>query len=367
MREKKNKRICIIDYDFTVQGGAEAVSIDIANAFADSYNVFLLGIRGSNSEPSYEMREDIIYDALCVSGRRFRELLVNSYKGIEKFIKENQIDIVLTIGSVTSFIVAPQMIRFPKVRFVFCDHGALVNEWDDKEIRMMRRIASKLADRTVVLTNRTRQDYIRLFKRNPKKILCIPNWMNPRFINSKTIYNPDSKSILSIGRFGPEKGYDMLVDVAEQVFHLHPDWSWHIYGDGETHESIRELIRQRKMEHHIILHGSTTQPEEVYKNQAMLVLPSYREGLPLVLLEAKANKLPCVSFDVLTGPREIIRDGENGFLIPMYDKEEMANRICMLIENPIIRQEFSQKSILDIDKFEKNSILRKWTELLENI
>ena len=106
---------------------------------------------------------------------------------------------------------------------------------------------------------------------------------------------------------------------------------------------------------------------ERYKDYAIYVLPSYREGLPLVLLEAKANRLPVVSFDCVTGPREIITDGVDGFLIDCYNKQTMANKILDLIESNDLRIKMSKNSYINLDKFSKEKILNQWIELIEGI
>ena len=99
----------------------------------------------------------------------------------------------------------------------------------------------------------------------------------------------------------------------------------------------------------------------------MYVLPSYREGLPLALLEAKANKLPIVSFDIDTGPREIVKNGVNGFLVEKYNKKEMAIKINELLENKELRNDFSEKSYENIKEFEKETIIKQWRELIDKI
>ena len=87
----------------------------------------------------------------------------------------------------------------------------------------------------------------------------------------------------------------------------------------------------------------------------------------MVLLEAKANGLPLVSFDIETGPDEIIRDGVNGFLIPPYDTEIMAERICQLIENNDLRKRFSDNAKLDLEKFSSDRIIEQWNDLIKDV
>lgn len=87
----------------------------------------------------------------------------------------------------------------------------------------------------------------------------------------------------------------------------------------------------------------------------------------MVLLEAKAYRLPIVSFDIETGPDEIVDDGVNGYLIEPYNVEEMADRICELIEKPELRKQFSDNAYIGIEKFDKNKIAEKWISVLESL
>ena len=118
------------------------------------------------------------------------------------------------------------------------------------------------------------------------------------------------------------------------------------------------------MERNIILTGSVKGMEKAYRSASMYVMTSEMEGLPMVLLEAKSYGLPIVSFDIMTGPSEIVRDSINGYLVESSDITAMADRICKLIEQPLLRKQFSDATALDMDKFEKGEIIRRWENLL---
>lgn len=107
-------------------------------------------------------------------------------------------------------------------------------------------------------------------------------------------------------------------------------------------EEIQQRIEKEGLENNVHLMGLTDHMESCYQGHSMYVLTSYREGLPLVLIEAKANALPLVSFDIVSGPREIIRDGEDGKLIPPYDTEKMAGVIYELLKKPEERLRLSK-------------------------
>ena len=94
-------------------------------------------------------------------------------------------------------------------------------------------------------------------------------------------------------------------------------------------------------------------------------MTSRYEGLPMTLLEAKSYQLPIVSFDCQTGPRDIIQDGINGYLIEGYNIDLMIEKISKLIENKELRYNLSLESQKDKNKFEINTVLDEWINLLE--
>ena len=158
----------------------------------------------------------------------------------------------------------------------------------------------------------------------------------------------------------------MLVKVAEKVLPNNPDWEWHVYGDGETFETIKKQINSVGLEKQLILKGNVPGVCSRFCEYAIFVLPSYREGLPLVLLEAKINKLPMISFDIETGPSEII-DKENGILIEPYDCNKMAEEIQYLIDNVDYRCQLSEGTSKNLEKFDYNNILQQWCTLINEM
>lgn len=97
-----------------------------------------------------------------------------------------------------------------------------------------------------------------------------------------------------------------------------------------------------------------------------MVMTSRMEGLPMTLLEAKAHKIPLIAFDIQTGPAEIIDNNINGYLINPYNTQYMADKICNLIENDDLRNEFSNKSYFDVEKFNLEDILKKWINIIND-
>lgn len=156
----------------------------------------------------------------------------------------------------------------------------------------------------------------------------------------------------------------MLVEVAKKVLQTHPDWQWHVYGTGETFDEISNKILEYHLKEQLILKGNVENVFRLYSEYAFLVLPSYREGLPLVLLEALSAGIPMISFDIETGPNEIIEHGKNGFLVPPYNIDKMAEYIIELMEDEERRCHMAGQTKAE-DKFKKENILKQWIALLE--
>lgn len=364
--ENRMKKICFVNYDMTVTGGVEQVTTSLANAFCRDYEVFIFGIFGKGGQVPYDLDSRICYHAELTEDCRIRERMKKVFKPLKMFIEKNQIDVVLLMENHPAIIASPVRF-FTKAKYVFCDHGALMNEWEKKDITAFRFWDALISHKVVTLTEQTRQDYIQKFHTNPKKIQSIYNWIPSEVIEERKPYAVESKKIVTVGRFSQEKGYDMLIEVARRVMPKHPDWQWDLYGTGETFDEIAEKIEKYGLNNQVILKGNRKNAYQVFGEYSFLVLPSYREGLPLVLLEGKSCGLPLVSFDVTTGPREIIEDEKDGYLIPTYDLEQMADKIEVLIEDSEKRKAFSEHSCKNLDKFKKERIYQEWVDLINEL
>ena len=242
-----------------------------------------------------------------------------------------------------------------------------MNQWNELPNRLMRIFGSRYSDRTVVLTKQSETAYYEKFRYKEGRVLTIYNWLDDTILRGAKEYDRESKKLLTAGRFSHEKGYDLLVQVAQALDKKTDDWEWDIYGTGDMFEEIKQSISEKGLDQKIHLLGLTDRMGECYRNHAIYVLTSYREGLPLVLLEAKANHMPIVSFDIVSGPAEIVTDGEDGILVPPYDTEKMAEEIAVLLADDEKRAEMSEKSVNRMELFEKERILEQWRGLIREL
>lgn len=323
-------------------------------------------MHGDFVNTAFNFNSNIAITLMGMQKGRLREQMIEGTKRLRRYFKKNSIKVAFLEASYVGFIGSLLRV-ISSTKIVFCDHGALINQINDKDVTQMRRIATTLANKTVVLTKQSRDDYIELFRIKEKKITYIYNWIEDQIISPERRYSDSSHVILTAGRFTQEKGYDLLLEVAKRVGLRDCGWEWHIYGNGPLQERLSEKIKEYDLQGAVILKGFADNMDEIYQNAAIYVLPSYREGMPLVLLEAKAYKLPSISFDIMTGPREIILDGINGILIEKYDVEKMASSIKDLIVNKAKRVEMSSKAYINLYEFEETEICKQWEQLIQNL
>lgn len=348
-------------------GGTHRVACSLANRLVEDYEVHVAAVYNEDEKSLYHLDERIIQKVFLPSEKRLRSMALDLYKPFRRYLKEHEIDLVLLIGNYQSFIALPAILTTNNVCFVFCDHGALMNQWDSRALRIIHRLGSKFCDTTVVLTEQSRQDYITHLHRNPNRVKVIPNWIDPTLTEKQLEYNVQSKTILWAGRLDHEKGIHYLFDIARLVLPERPDWQWLVFGTGELEDELKTSIKQAGLEKQLILKGYSENLYEEYPSCAICTLTSEREGLPVVLLEAKACKIPLVSFDVVTGPREIICDGVDGFLVKPYDTAEFAVKLAQLMDNEQLRREFSDRAADTVGRFSADPIYSQWQELIENL
>ena len=354
------KHICLIDYDMSDWGGAEQVIENLGHAFLEDYRVSIVSLC-SGFLREYE---GISCYTIINKRARMREILVHGYWKLVQVLNQNRVDIAVVCESCAGMIVTMAK-PFIKAKVIFADHSNLLSVWHDKPVRYMRYFSSRFSEYTVTLTEKNKRDYIKYFHFSPERLTVIYNWIDKKVFDAAGEYQSDAKKILTVGRLEQVKGYDRLVDIAERILPQHPDWEWHVFGKGSLQEELRQKIQHKGLGKQLILMGKSEKMLEQYCEYSIYAMTSYVEGLPLALLEAKANQLPSVSFDILTGPSEIIEDGINGYLVKDGDISGFAEKLDVLMGDELLRASFSKQAGQGIERFQKEKILEQWKALFD--
>lgn len=243
--------------------------------------------------------------------------------------------------------------KFEKPFFPKVINGLISRLWVDSLIKQIKRL-----DRFVVLTKEDSMNWPEL-----SNMVVIPNFV---FTNSIVRSDLSSKRVIAVGRYSWQKGFDLLIEAWKKVNALHVDWHLDIYGSGDNLK-YQELADRLLLSSSVTCHKSVDNIYEKYAESSLFVLSSRYEGFGLVLVEAMGTGLPVVSFACPCGPRDIIEDGVSGYLVDNDDVQQLAERICFLIENEDICRSMGRAAIERACIFSRDQVMRRWIELFESL
>lgn len=189
---------------------------------------------------------------------------------------------------------------------------------------------------------------------------------NPLSFFPDKVSNCQSKQVIAVGRYTYQKGFDMLIDTWKIVSEKHPDWILKIYGGGKRSEFIKKR-NSLGLDKTLFIEPSTDDIIDKYCESSVFVLSSRFEGFGMVITEAMACGIPAVSFMCPSGPRDIIKDGEDGLLVENGNVEQLAEKICYLIENEEIRKEMGKKARVNVERFKIEKIGKQWKDTFESV
>lgn len=283
-------------------------------------------------------------------------------KKLEALLETEKPDVLITNTSeFADFIVKWK----GKVPLVVESHGTFNRPFHMKEMTLVNRIKCFFhykslgkADRIVALTRGDAEQWKRI---NPN-VSIIPNIVT---MNESDIYsNCEAKRVIFVGRVDSQKGFQYLNAIWRIVEKRHPDWCLDIYGEGVDRLENKSMIPKGK---NIFPHGQTLDILNKYRESSILVLTSVYEPFGLVMPEAMSCGIPVVAFNCPYGPSEIISDGKDGFLVDCYDVEAFADKLCILIEDKVLRKQMGMNALQSALRFKKEKIMPQWNNLFERL
>lgn len=351
------KKICFFSANFENSGGTERVTSIIANKLAElGYDITIISCIGGEKS-FFQLNSKIKLDRLYKKCGGLKFNLTAAYKLRQK-IKENDFDYIIDIDTIHSFFSIPATIGL-RAKIISWEHFNFYNTMDIKRREWGRILASRFANRIVTLTNEDREVFL--------KNLSIKSKID--YIYNPTPYPNEKKSLceskiaIAIGRLVEIKGFDKLLDIWKKIEEKNSKWELYIIGSGEDREKLLKKKNNLKLER-VTFVENTKNIKEYYKKASIYLMTSRFEGLPMTLIEAQSFGLPIISYDIKTGPKDIVNNGEDGYLIENDNKEKFVNRFLELSQNREKIQEFSQKAYENSKRFKLDSIIEKWVKIL---
>jgi glycosyltransferase involved in cell wall biosynthesis len=230
-----------------------------------------------------------------------------------------------------------------------------------------RRLANDIVrrypklDALAVLSEGDRRTYEEALPPGRPPVVYIPNAL-PELGGG--LADPSNRVVVAAGRLTPQKGFDRLIPAFAQVAERHPDWKLQIHGGGAKRNDLRNLIAEQQLSENVALMGRTSGLGNEFAKASIFALSSRVEGMPMVLLEAMSKRLPVVSFDCPTGPRQLLTHGHDGLLVPNGDVDAFGNALLELIEDEEKRRRMGEAAFQTARKYDLDVVGRQWAELL---
>ena len=196
---------------------------------------------------------------------------------------------------------------------------------------------------------------------------------NLRVISNALPFSPQkradvsAKHLIAVGRMEYQKNFPELLQIWSRVVPDFPEWQLHLYGSGWMLDFLKRQAKELGVASQVSFEGAVSDMETAYASSSVYLMTSHYEGLPMVLLEAQSVGLPAVSYMCPSGPRDIITDGKDGFLVGQYDQVAFAERLRTLMQDEELRRSMGQAAEVASHRYDLDVIMPQWLSLFNEL
>jgi len=356
------KKISIIVRDITKFGGTERAVTNLANLLVTNFDILIVSVyKTSFNHPYFNLNDKIKISYLDVEKpnsifQRFYQYFVLIF-ALRNFIINKKLDIIIGTGHAFNFLL-PLITLFLKTKSIAAEH--ITRSSLPFSTKVFQRISYPYLDALVVLSPSAKKKYH--FCENT---FIIPNSLP---FSPAEQSNLNNKTIISVGRLSNEKGYDRLIEIARLLKRKCDDgWKIKIFGNGDLESELKNAIDSYDLSDFVFLNKAVSDIQNEYLNSDIYLMTSRFEAFPMVLLEAKACGLPVVSYDCPEGPREIISEAVDGFLIEDGNIINMTDKLLLLMTDSSLRMIMGKNAKNSISDYGDDVIFDKWNKVIDNI
>ncbi len=341
-------------------GGAERVTCNLSNHLSDLGHEIKILTMGDTAaaEP---LRENIQYLPLLQKGEKGNWLLNNIKRilRLRRYMKKQSVDAYVVMLPIPTQL----MLRFSGLTKA----PIIMSERVDPKIYSARtkKELRRLVSRSAGAVFQTEEAY-EWYKPHLKKTtpIVIPNAINPSFI--RLPYTGErEKVIVGAGRLNAQKNFPLLIFSFARIAEKFPEYKLVIYGKGSLLESLQSLANEKGIGDRVEFPGFVSDMPAKLEKASMFVLSSDYEGMPNALMEAMALGVPSVSTDCGGGgARFLIKDGENGLLVPQKDEEKMAEAMEKILSDEAFAKKISANARKLQETLAPEKIYGEWEKFI---
>lgn len=353
-------KILFVTFALAYSGAGKMIAY-LANAFSSrGYHsiIYVQEKSGHFYEPNADL--DIIYE-----DKYFNNYLTRHFcqaRQLRRRVKEIKPDLIVSFNT-NQNAMSVYAAAFRKIPVIVSERGDPY-QYRNLIARIKRSIINS-ASGGVFQTHKALEYY----GKGLQKRSCVI--YNPCTVKNVTFYPWEKRtnSIAFIARFDiKQKRQDLMIEAFRLVSNKIPDISLHFYGDGNDLDFIIDKVKEYNLEDKVFFHGVVKNIPDVIVQHKVFVLTSDFEGLPNALIEAMACGLVCISTDCSPGgARELIVDGQNGYIVPCGNFNLLCERIIEAFENDKKSEQVAKNAMLISKKLDEDCIYDQWEEYINHV
>lgn len=363
-----SKKLLYITNGVSGSGGLERVlSIKLHYLIEHfGYEIHVITLNQESSELFYNFNKNINFHNIVAMGKL--KFIFNYIFGLRNLVKKINPDLISVCDDgikgffIPWFLNIKQPIIYErhasKMIFKKSDKLNAIERLNFKIKEAIMDIGAKSYNTIIVLTNENLKEW----KNNNIKVIPNPLSFYPE--KKSTLLN---KKVITVGNHGFQKGYDRLLEIWSLVSKNHPEWILNFYGKMDIEKKHLTLAKKLRLNKHVSFFEPVKEIQEKYNEASIYLMSSRSEGFGMVLIEAMACGLPCIAFDCPSGPKDIISDGIDGFLIPNGDQNKFIEKINELIQNQELRLRMGENARNKAKSYLPNNIIPQWDSLFKSL
>jgi glycosyltransferase involved in cell wall biosynthesis len=290
--------------------------------------------------------------------------LIKSLRWIRKGVQEVAPDIVLVYNKFYGAIAVLALTGLASVKVIVSERSSPLYRWP-----LMPRVFNKIVfglwkPHGLIAQTKRAMEYQQTYYGPSVPIVVIPNVVRP-IQHFSTLQR--EKVFLAIGRLNDHlKGFDRLLRAFSKVHAS--DWSlWIAGGVAGQDAQLDKIIADLGIGARVKMLGKVADPDSLFAQASIFVMPSRSEGFPNALAEAMAAGMACISFDFVAGPSDLIQDGVNGLLVTDGEEEALTKAMGRLAENEVERKKLGNEALHIADKLSESAIAGQHLQFFEAI
>lgn len=347
------------------RGGAERVVLTLANHLSEDCEIVVM----TDTKDANEYRQEISFQRINLNFQPYQGSIgqitgrIAYLRRIRKACRLCSPDVIVAFSESAGNRVALAAAGLPckKVTAIRSNPGDTYTT--EKEKKKIHRQLAK-SDGVVFQTN---DQKLFFHKEIQDKSAVIFNPIGKQFVCREQVCERQ-KEVVTAGRLSKSKDHAMLIQAYAILAPKFPEYTFKIYGGGELRQDLQTQIERLHMEDRILLMGEVENVQEYIARAAVFALSSTNEGMPNALMEAMAMGVPVVSTDCpCGGPRTLIRDGENGLLVPVGDAKRMAEAIERLLRDHDLAEKLGCLARKVAEECSEEKISQEWLVYLRSV